>query len=116
MDGEGTKMRRPVPGDTSTRSALQTEEMVEHENDRMVEEMTHKVTALKSLTIDIGDEVRSQNKFLKNMNDDFDKTGGFLASTYKRVKKLGREGHHRWICYMFLFVVAVFVITYYLIR
>eukprot|EP00118_Oscarella_pearsei_P003866 m.16057 g.16057 ORF g.16057 m.16057 type:complete len:63 (+) comp26717_c0_seq1:45-233(+) len=61
-------MRRPLPADRSSSGrpgTLQTEELVEQENDRLVEEMTHKVSALKSLTIDIGDEVRSQNQSLK---------------------------------------------------
>ena len=48
-------------------STAKTQEMLEGENDRMVEEMADKVRALKSLSIDIGDEVKGQNKFLGQM-------------------------------------------------
>ena len=48
-------------------STTKTQEMLEGENDRMVEEMADKVQALKSLSIDIGDEVKGQNRFLGHM-------------------------------------------------
>jgi blocked-early-in-transport protein 1 len=78
--------------------------------------MRHKVSALKTLTIDIGDEVRGQNKMLLDMNEGFDKTEGLLGNTIRKVKQMGRWSHHSWMCYMALFVVAVFFVTYYLIR
>ncbi|XP_053511076.1 BET1 homolog isoform X2 [Artibeus jamaicensis] len=39
----------------------------EEENDRLTESLRHKVTAIKSLSIEIGHEVKSQNKFLAEM-------------------------------------------------
>ncbi|XP_062504681.1 BET1 homolog [Corticium candelabrum] len=108
-------MRRPHP-DSVVRSSAQTEEFLEDENEKLVQEMTHKVSALKTLTIDIGDEVRGQNRMLKGMHGDFDKTEGLLSGTMRRVKEMGRWSHQSWMCYMILFVVAIFFVTYYLIR
>lgn len=39
----------------------------EEENDRLTESLRHKVTAIKSLSIEIGHEVKTQNKLLAEM-------------------------------------------------
>lgn len=40
---------------------------MEDENERMTEELTDKISALKSLSIDIGTEVKYQDKMLNSM-------------------------------------------------
>lgn len=50
----------PLPS-TSTQS------VVEDENERMTEELKDKIHALKSLSIDIGTEVKYQDKLLRSM-------------------------------------------------
>lgn len=50
----------PLPS-TSTHNA------VEDENERMTEELKDKIHALKSLSIDIGTEVKYQDKMLRSM-------------------------------------------------
>ncbi|XP_039260929.2 BET1 homolog [Styela clava] len=86
------------------------------ENDRMEEELKHKVSALKTLTIDIGEEVRLQNRELAGMDDDMDKVGGFLGSTMGRLKGIARHGYGKMYCYLFLFAMAVFFVMYWMIR
>lgn len=87
--------------------------MLETENDQMTDELRGKIRKLKDLSINIGDEVRYQNKMLGDFDDDVDKTGGFLATTMNRVKRMGRSGGHRtYWCYMFLFALLVFFILY----
>ena len=46
------------------------------QNSELEEELRGKVSALKSLTIDIGTEVREHNRLLKDVDDDFDSTLG----------------------------------------
>jgi IS30 family transposase len=46
------------------------------QNSAREEELRSKVSALKSLTIDIGTEVREHNRLLKDVDDDFDSTAG----------------------------------------
>lgn len=41
--------------------------MLEQQNDDMVEELSHKVSQLKRVTIAIGEDVREQNKLLNEM-------------------------------------------------
>jgi len=50
----------PLPS-TSTHNAM------EDENERMTEELKDKIHALKSLSIDIGTEVKYQDKMLRSM-------------------------------------------------
>jgi hypothetical protein len=49
------------------------------------------VSALKSLTIDIGSEVREHNRLLREVDDDFDSTTGslILFCLYAVVKLFG---------------------------
>ncbi|XP_065901903.1 BET1 homolog [Dysidea avara] len=114
-------MRRSYPQDPSSSGGMSgghsfTHEMIENENDHLVNALSGKVAALKSLSIDIGDEVRSQNTILRDMDSDFDNTGGLLGSSMKRVKNMAKAGHNRWMCYMILFIVLVFFIVYYIVK
>jgi blocked-early-in-transport protein 1 len=70
---------------------------------------------LWQLSIDIGDEVRGQNRFLNDMDENFDSAGGFLAGSMKRVMNMGKAGHNRWMCYMMIFIIIVFFVVYYII-
>lgn len=91
-------------------------DLIEEENERLAEELKGKVGALKSLTIDMGDEVRNQNKFLGGLDDDIDRTGGFLSNTMNRVIRLGKNGHHKYMFYMFLFALFVLLLLYFVIK
>ncbi|KAI4570258.1 hypothetical protein MJT46_005775 [Ovis ammon polii x Ovis aries] len=52
----------------------------EEENERLTESLRNKVTAIKSLSIEIGHEVKHQNKLLAEMDSQFDSTTGFLGN------------------------------------
>ncbi|KAF5272085.1 hypothetical protein FQA39_LY01168 [Lamprigera yunnana] len=83
---------------------------VEDENDKLTEELKDKIHVLKSLSIDIGNEVKFQDKLLREVDDDMDRTGGFLVKycffnampifecgwslrTYKHFLELGYSSH-----------------------
>lgn len=89
---------------------------LEDENERLTDELRGKIGALKSLSIDIGHEVRYQDKLLRGLDDDMERTGGFLGNTMKRVVRMGKMGHHKYMCYMFLFVLVVFLLLYLVIK
>uniref|UniRef100_A0A8C6Q2Z0 BET1 homolog n=1 Tax=Nothobranchius furzeri TaxID=105023 RepID=A0A8C6Q2Z0_NOTFU len=86
----------------------------EEENEHLQEGLRAKVSALKSLTIDIGTEVKCQNKMLDEMDTDFDSTGGLLGATIGRVKQLSRGSQTKLLCYMLLFCFFVFFVVYWL--
>jgi blocked-early-in-transport protein 1 len=86
------------------------------QNDAMTDELKGKVQMLKSLSLDIGDEVKYQDRLLREMDDDFEKTGGFLGNTVNRVKRLAKGRHNYYICYIFVFSIVVFFVLYLIIR
>jgi len=89
---------------------------VETENDRLTDELKDKIKMIKSITIDIGREVKDQNQFLHNMDDEFDNAGGFLGNAMHRVKKLSKGSQNYVILYLFLFSALVFFILWILIK
>jgi len=89
---------------------------LEQENDRLVENLRAKATALKSLTIDIGNEVRQQNKQLDEMDAGFDSGAGLLGSTMRRLGLISKSGGHRFTCYLALFAFAVFIVIWYMVK
>jgi blocked-early-in-transport protein 1 len=89
---------------------------VEQQNDVMTDELKDKVQMLKSLSLDIGDEVKYQDRLLREMDDDFEKTGGFLGNTMNRVLRIAKGRHNYYIFYLFIFSVVVFFILYIVIK
>ncbi|KAF2883740.1 hypothetical protein ILUMI_22429 [Ignelater luminosus] len=63
---------------------------IEDENERLADELKDKIHVLKSLSIDIGNEVKYQDKVLREVDDDLERTGGFLGNTMNRVLRLSR--------------------------
>ena len=56
--------------------------------------------------------MRSHHTLLQGMDSEVDAAGGFLGSSMRRVRDLGRAGHNRWMCYMLLLVLFVFLVIY----
>ncbi|GAB6022092.1 protein transport protein bet1 [Chamberlinius hualienensis] len=75
-----------------------------------------KVSAVKSLSIDIGHEIREQKKLLDDMDNDFDRTGGFLNATVDRVGRMLKAGYNRYIFYLILFSLFVFFCIWVIVR
>uniref|UniRef100_A0A8C4WXY1 BET1 homolog n=1 Tax=Eptatretus burgeri TaxID=7764 RepID=A0A8C4WXY1_EPTBU len=90
--------------------------LYEEENEEMAQHLREKVTALKSLSIDIGNEVKMHNNLIGEMEVDFDSSAGLLGSTVGRLKKLA-GGSQTWLMlYMMLFACFVFFVLYWVIR
>ncbi|XP_019630578.1 PREDICTED: BET1 homolog [Branchiostoma belcheri] len=106
-------MRRAAAGEGYGQA---THQMYEDENEQLVDGLKDKVSALKSLSIDIGNEVREQNKMLNLMDSDFDSSGGLLGATMGRLQRMARAGHNKIWLYMFFFVLFVFFVTYMILK
>uniref|UniRef100_A0A4X2LW39 BET1 homolog n=1 Tax=Vombatus ursinus TaxID=29139 RepID=A0A4X2LW39_VOMUR len=89
---------------------------LEEENARLTESLRTKVTAIKSLSIEIGHEVKHQNKMLAEMDSEFDSTTGFLSKTMGRLKVLSRGSQAKLLAYMALFSCFVFFVIYWIIK
>ncbi|XP_053609359.1 BET1 homolog [Plodia interpunctella] len=93
-----------------------TDDVLENENERMAEELSGKISTLKHMTIQIGDEVRYQSNILRGLDDDVDRSSGFLGKTMGRVLKLGKGNHNYYIFYLFLFSIFVFFLLYIVLK
>ncbi|CAL7936590.1 unnamed protein product [Xylocopa violacea] len=85
---------------------------LEDENERMTDHLKDKIHALKSLSIDIGNEVQYQEKMLRGMDEDFERTSGSLTASVSRVLRLSKGSHTYYILYLMLFSVAIFFILW----
>jgi hypothetical protein len=102
-------------GNLSNAKNAALQEHMEDENDSQVQLLHEKLSTLKAITIDIGQEVNDQNKFLDQFSLDMDKATGFLSGTMKRLKHMTREQSTRYILYFILFAFCIFVVFYILI-
>ncbi|KPI94474.1 BET1-like [Papilio xuthus] len=93
-----------------------TEDVLEHENERMAEELSGKISTLKHMSIEIGNEVRIQDKILRGLDDDVDRSSGFLGKTMGRVLRMGKGNHNYYIFYLFLFSIFVFFLLYIVLK
>ncbi|XP_060013545.1 BET1 homolog [Lagenorhynchus albirostris] len=83
----------------------------EEENERLTEKsLRNKVTAIKSLSIEIGHEVKHQNKLLAEMDSQFDSTTGFLGQTMGKLKILSRGGQTKLLVSWLSFSVIYWII------
>uniref|UniRef100_A0A2K5F044 t-SNARE coiled-coil homology domain-containing protein n=1 Tax=Aotus nancymaae TaxID=37293 RepID=A0A2K5F044_AOTNA len=72
----------------------------EEENERLAESLRSKVTAIKSFPMEIGHEVKTQNKLLAETDSQSDTTIGCLI--------LSIGSHTKLLCPMMLFALSFF--------
>jgi len=88
------------------------EEIMQHENDAQIGMLLGKVSQLKEYTIQIGNQVRDDNKMLDGLDNDFDSAGSLLSGTMKRLGTMVNSKDSRHMLYLALFVVFVFMVMY----
>lgn len=90
--------------------------MMESQNDELTNRLSEKVNLLKQLSIDIGVEVKEQNKMLDEMDVDFESTQGFMKKTLGGMTQMLNTGGSKHMCYLVLFIFALFILVYWLVR
>ncbi|XP_053208787.1 uncharacterized protein LOC128392733 [Panonychus citri] len=87
----------------------------EGENDQLIYGLKSKVTTLKSLSLDMGDEIKYQNAFLNELDKDADSTFGSLSANINRIKRLSRSGGCKFYFLLIGFTLFVFLFIYMMI-
>lgn len=90
-------------------------ESLEDQNNANEEELKGKIGALKSLSIDIGAEVREHNKLLRDLDDGFDANASLLQQSMSKVLRMAKSGSRYHMLYLFLFCLFVFMVLWYFI-
>nr|AAW26451.1 SJCHGC04443 protein [Schistosoma japonicum] len=87
------------------------------DHDRLNLELKEKVDGLRSLSIKIGDELRSQNNLLGDMSGAFDRSEGVLRSTMSRLSRMTRQNLSSGLCcYLVVFVCIIFFMCWFILR
>ncbi|KAI9144699.1 hypothetical protein BKA69DRAFT_1053908 [Paraphysoderma sedebokerense] len=81
-----------------------------------MDRLHEKANLLKSLTIDMGNEIKLGNSELDGMNSTFTSAGGLLSSTQKRLTGLLNSNQGSLYCYLTLFIVGVFMVGYWIVK
>ncbi|XP_012560074.1 BET1-like protein isoform X1 [Hydra vulgaris] len=105
------------PRGTSSYHKLPNDENILHdENDRMVSNLSTKISTLKNIAIEIDKEAKYQNEFVGGMAEDFDSAGGFLGSTMKRLNTLvsSSSSNRKLMCYLIIILVGTFFVLYFI--
>ena len=95
---------------------FQGNEHLEEENEFLEGELKGKISALKSLSKDIGIEIVEQNNYLKSMDDQFDSTDSMFRNTIGKVMQLAKSKHKYYIYYLLAFCLFVFLVLWLYIR
>jgi|UniRef100_A0A7S4GIY5 blocked-early-in-transport protein 1 len=94
----------------------QTEEQLERENEDELENLRDKVATIKSIALDIQDEVKSHNRLLDKMGDQFSTATASLKGTMGRLNAMMAHGGSKHMCFLALFVFMVFIALYWLLK
>jgi blocked-early-in-transport protein 1 len=88
-----------------------------NEDEDLEDRLANKASQLKQITISLGNELKESNKILSGLDDDMEKTRGFLGSTIGRVLRIGRSGGTCKIyTTLVLFCFFVFFVLYVIIK
>ena len=99
----------------SRNSSDMNSNILESQNNERINELSSQVEHLKRLTIDIGNEVGEQNRFLDGMGDGFSNTRDLLAGSLRQIGTMLESGGAKHMCYMVTFVVFTMVFLYWII-
>lgn len=94
-----------------------SEEMLDHENQRLTDQLAGKVSLLKNYAFDMERETREGNRYLDNLEGDFDSSSGLLSGSMVRIQNMMGTGknNRKLMCYVILGLVGLFFIAYFLI-
>ncbi|RUS81668.1 hypothetical protein EGW08_010585 [Elysia chlorotica] len=111
---------------------LNTEEMLDTENQRRTEGLADRVSLLKGIALDIEDISKESNRYVGSMSGDFSSSEGLLSGSMHRLSNMVGSGksnrkhrlsnmvgsgksNRKLMCYIIAGLVFLFIIFYYFI-
>jgi blocked-early-in-transport protein 1 len=114
--GSGGRSGAPHSVGNDRMYAEQSERLMESQNDVLTARLADKVNLLKQMSIDIGVEVKEQNRFLTDMDADMENTQSFMHKTLGSLQNMINTGGSKHMCYLVGFIFAIFMLVYWLVR
>ena len=91
------------------------ESLLEEENNKRWAELGSKVDVLKNMTMDINQEVKSQNQFLDGMGNSMGGASDMLQSTIGKIGNMMSTASPKHMYYLVIFIVILFfAITFFM--
>lgn len=96
---------------------LNTEEMLDAENQRRTEGLADRVSLLKGIALDIEDISKESNRYVGSMSGDFSSSEGLLSGSMHRLSNMVGSGknNRKLMCYIIGGLVLLFIVFYYFI-
>jgi len=93
-------------------SAIQ--QSLEDESNVYIDVLSENVRAMKQIASNMKDHLSNEKSMFDDLGKGFDKSNKLLAFTNAKMDELMRSKSGRVTCYLILFVIAFFVILYFL--
>ncbi|KAJ2614782.1 protein transport protein bet1 [Coemansia sp. RSA 1365] len=87
---------------------------LEEQNDNLLDGLSAKVSALHNVSININDEVHSQNRLLEGSVDTFGRFGSMFDRTRHRLTNTLATANKRFLCYLTLALVFTVFALYFI--
>ncbi|OAO15039.1 hypothetical protein AV274_3255 [Blastocystis sp. ATCC 50177/Nand II] len=90
--------------------------LLEQRNQEHISLLKDRVSALKTLAVDIGNEVKSQNRFLDEMDHSMTGLTGMFSTTMNKIGEAMSFSNGSGLCVLVVFMVAVFIFLWRVLR
>jgi blocked-early-in-transport protein 1 len=104
------------PSNSKSSNDEATRSLMEQQNDLRWMELGERVDMLKSLSVDINQEVKEQNSLLDAMGTSFSDVSSLFTSTIGKLGNMLGASSSQHMCYLVFFVVFVFLLLYMMMR
>jgi blocked-early-in-transport protein 1 len=94
----------------------QSRQLMEEQNDAAIAELGEKVGLMKNLAVDIEEGIAKDKILLDNMSGSFENVTNMMKGTLGNVQKMLATGGSKHMCYLVLFILAVFFVLYFLMK
>ncbi|KCV69455.1 hypothetical protein H696_03884 [Fonticula alba] len=90
------------------------EDMLNAQTTEGINALSARVARLKNITIEISNEVRSQNVMLDEMDETIDRTNNLVGSAISRIRVFSRSKHASQFMYVMGLVFFLFLFLYFI--
>ena len=104
------------PTSEGSQELTDEERLLEQENERRLNELSAKVSAIKEVTHQISSSVRSGIRDVESLETDMSGSRLTLSGATQQIKQLFHVASSKHMLYLILFIFGVFVVLYFLIR
>eukprot|EP00924_Labyrinthula_sp_SR-Ha-C_P007576 augustus_masked-scaffold_42-processed-gene-0.46-mRNA-1 protein AED:0.20 eAED:0.20 QI:0/0/0/1/1/1/2/0/329 len=78
----------------------ETARLYEKENDEHIDGLSSKISSLKHIALDIGQEVNQHNSYLDNMENQFGSVGEMMTGALEKIDEMMKAGGSKYLCYL----------------